>query len=174
MELNEEQKAQVISWVQEGIGLSDIQARLKVELGLSLTFMEVRFLIDDLDLTLAEKKPPQKRVEPAASDHAAGGEADSGQQPAPDDSAMDAGGEWHEPDAVSGGGSVTVDVDRLQKPGAVVSGNVTFSDGERMAWQIDQMGRLGLVPGKEGYRPSEADLTQFQAALQAQLQKQGF
>ena len=41
------------------MGLSDIQKRLKDELGIGLTFMDVRFLVSDLELKLKteEKKP---------------------------------------------------------------------------------------------------------------------
>ena len=40
------------------MGLSDIQKRLKDELGIGLTFMDVRFLVSDLELKLKteEKK----------------------------------------------------------------------------------------------------------------------
>jgi hypothetical protein len=72
------------------------------------------------------------------------------------------------------GGAVSVTVDKIQRPGAVVGGDVTFSDGVSAQWQIDQMGRLGIVPPKEGYQPPEADIAEFQTQLQAILQKQGF
>ena len=59
MELSDEQKTCVSGWVSEGMGLSDIQKRLKDELGIGLTFMDVRFLVSDLELKLKteEKKP---------------------------------------------------------------------------------------------------------------------
>ena len=65
-------------------------------------------------------------------------------------------------------------VDQLARPGAVVSGKVTFTDGNRADWYIDQTGRLGLVPQQTGYRPPAADLQQFQAALEGELSKLGF
>jgi hypothetical protein len=61
----------------------------------------------------------------------------------------------------------------LARPGSVVSGKVTFSDGMRADWYLDQMGRLGLGPEKQGYRPSAADVQQFQEALQIELGKIG-
>ena len=60
------------------------------------------------------------------------------------------------------------------RPGAVVSGKVTFSDGQNAEWYLDQMGRLGVVPAQQGYKPAAADVQQFQAALQSELAKMGF
>jgi hypothetical protein len=70
-------------------------------------------------------------------------------------------------------GGVSVKVDTVMRPGALVSGKVTFSDGNSAEWYLDQMGRLGLVPGQQGYRPSPADVQAFQEQLQQELQKLG-
>jgi hypothetical protein len=64
-------------------------------------------------------------------------------------------------------------VDQITRPGAVVSGKVTFSDGNRAEWYLDQSGRLGLAPELAGYRPPAADVQQFQVALEAELSKMG-
>jgi hypothetical protein len=69
---------------------------------------------------------------------------------------------------------VKVEVDRLMKPGALVSGSVTFSDGVKAQWSLDQAGRLGLAGVKPGYRPSQTDVQEFQLALQKELAKQGY
>ena len=50
-------------------------------------------------------------------------------------------------------GDVDVVVDSLAQPHAMVSGKVTFSDGKRATWYVDQMGRLGLDPEEEGLSP---------------------
>lgn len=145
MDLTEEQKQAVISWVQAGESLAEVQRRLESEYALKLTFMEVRFLVDDLDVTVVDKPEPVKAD-------------DVSKQP--------------EPEAMGG---VRVEVDKVQRPGAMLSGSVTFSDGNTMGWQLDQTGRLGLLPGPDkDYRPSESDVADFQQALQQELQKQGF
>jgi len=41
------------------------------------------------------------------------------------------------------------------------------------AADLDQAGRLGLAPVEKGYKPSQADLQDFQLALQGELQKLG-
>src|SRR6185369_12921220 len=68
---------------------------------------------------------------------------------------------------------VSVSVDQLTRAGAVVSGKVTFSDGKKADWYIDQTGRLGLAPQEAGYRPAPGDVQQFQIALEAELSKLG-
>lgn len=174
MVLSDEQKQQVAGWVREGLGLAEVQRRLESEFGQRATFMEVRFLVDDLDLELTDPTPPPsaKAAEPADAVSGAGTDDFSGAAdiPEPADAELD------DPfDAPPGGGSAKVSIDPIQRPGALVSGSVTFSDGETMGWQLDQMGRLGLLPGTtEGYRPSEADIAAFQVELQNALQRQGF
>jgi len=69
---------------------------------------------------------------------------------------------------------VKVKVDQIAQPGAVVSGSVTFSDGNTAAWYLDQFGRLGLAPKKQGYKPPASDLQVFQTELQNELAKMGF
>jgi hypothetical protein len=64
-------------------------------------------------------------------------------------------------------------VDELARPGAVVSGKVTFSDGNTAVWQIDNLGQLRLAPQQAGYRPPAADLEQFQMALENELGRLG-
>ena len=77
-------------------------------------------------------------------------------------------------DAPGGASGVRVEVDRLVKPGAVVSGTVAFSDGVTASWLLDQMGRLAIQAGREDYRPSQEDLAAFQTALRDALAKRGF
>ena len=70
-------------------------------------------------------------------------------------------------------GEVTVTMDTLTLPGSLVSGKVTFSDGETGIWMFDQNGRLGFDPDTPGYRPSQDDSTEFQIQLRALIQKSG-
>ena len=68
---------------------------------------------------------------------------------------------------------MSVDLDRITRPGAVVSGSAVFSDGKRVQWLLDQYGRLALDAGSSGYRPSQQDLAAFQRELQALLAQRG-
>ena len=65
------QITKVSQWVAEGASLSVIQGKLSSELGISMTFLDVRFLVDDLNLTLQEKEEPKKPDEPVAETPAA-------------------------------------------------------------------------------------------------------
>jgi hypothetical protein len=69
---------------------------------------------------------------------------------------------------------VSVTVDQLARPGAIVSGKVAFSDGQQADWHLDQTGRLGVAPRQQGYKPSAADVQQFQAALEKEISRMGF
>ena len=164
-ELTPDQQAAVKEWVNAGDSLSEIQGKIQESFGISMTYMDVRFLVDDIGAELQDNTPP----EPANPDLA------ENSKTAPSDSQPN---DAIEPEIDggpgSGGGAVKVTVDKLQRPGAVIGGSVTFSDGETAQWQIDQMGRLGIVPPREGYQPPEEDLTEFQTELQNVIQKQGY
>ena len=58
MNLDESQRQKVAAWIADGAKLSEIQTRLMSEFGLKFTYMEVRFLVDDLKLTPKDPEPP--------------------------------------------------------------------------------------------------------------------
>lgn len=159
--LNDSQKSAVKKWVDEGCGLNEIQRRLASEFQLNLTYMDVRFLVIDLGLEIKE----QKRAAPIPTLQAP--PAGAGPAPAPPPLG-------DEGDEGVGGGGVQVELDRITRPGAVISGTVTFSDGTAAKWMLDQQGRLGLDAGKPGYRPSPEDVQEFQMILSQKLQSQGY
>ena len=70
-------------------------------------------------------------------------------------------------------GAVSLTMDHLAQPGALVSGRVTFSDGETGVWMLDQSGRPGLDPDTAGYRPTQEDIMAFQQQLRSLIQKSG-
>jgi hypothetical protein len=70
-------------------------------------------------------------------------------------------------------GFVTTTMDSLTLPGALVSGKVTFSDGETGVWMLDQTGRPGLDPDTVGYQPTPQDVKEFQVQLRDLIQKSG-
>ena len=143
MKLNDEQKQAVTQWISEGAKLSEVQRRLEEQFGLRMTYMEARFLIDDLALVPQEQHAPEEKK---ADESPAEAEPQSG---------------------------VRVEVDSIMRPGALVSGKVAFSDGVSAQWSLDHTGRFSLVPSQEGYRPSQADMTEFRKQLETALQRQG-
>ena len=170
MTLTDDQKASVSEWLKEGLKLSDVQKRLETQFGLRLTYIEVRFLVDDLKLvpkdhsvpqtvTLPMPPPPSSLGVPPGPSVPAAGEPHGGSAPAQE--------------AGLGGGTVSLTVDQVTRPGSMVSGTVTFSDGQKAVWNMDQTGRLGLSAAQKGYRPPQEDLAQFQIALEQELVKLG-
>lgn len=168
MSLDESQRTKVAQWIAEGLKLSEIQNRLASELGVRLTYMEVRLLVDDLKLTPKDTEPA--KPEPV------GGDAKTRQTPA--DQAplepIDLEPTAEPAPAPNTPGEVSVVVDHLTKPGAVVSGMVTFSDGNKAQWYLDQSGRLGLAPEKAGYRPPASDVQKLLMALETEFSRMGF
>lgn len=154
MKLDDAQKQRVGKWLEEGLKLSEVQSKINSEFGLSMTYMEVRFLLDDLGVK-PKDKPPEPTPEP------------QGAPPPPPP------GELQPAPSAGGPGGVQVGVDQVTRPGALVSGKVTFSDGKQADWYLDQMGRLGVIPKEEGYKPSQDDIAQFQTTLQNELARLG-
>jgi hypothetical protein len=127
-----------------------------------MTYMEVRFLIDDLKLKPRDKERPKSPADLKS-----------------DVKGTDAPGKnkdilANKQDDEPAAGNVSVKVDQIARPGALASGQVTFSDGKSADWYLDQYGRLGLVPKQKDHKPSEQDLMTFQAELQTELAKLGF
>lgn len=167
MKLDDAQKKRVGEWIEQGAKLSEIQSRIASEFKLTMTYMEVRFLVDDLKLVPKDPEPV-KVPEPAPAAPAPATPPAPAAKPAP----------VHDLDDPTlppvGGTNVSVSVDQIARPGALVSGKVTFSDGQNAEWSLDQMGRLALAAQQKGYRPTQADVQAFQQALQSELAKMGF
>ena len=64
-------------------------------------------------------------------------------------------------------------MDAVPLPGSLVSGKVTFSDGELGVWTLDQTGRPTLDFDTVGYQPSREDIMEFQQQLRALIEKSG-
>ena len=62
-------------------------------------------------------------------------------------------------------GKVEATVDEVVRVGALRSGTVSFSDGEKALWMIDQQGRLTLDADTPSYQPDEEDVIKFQELL---------
>jgi len=167
MNLDNAQRRTVADWIAQGQKLSEIQKHLADELGVRLTYMEVRLLVDDLKLMPKDTEPP-KPVELRGRQPAAGPPS-----PVEELEPNEEGGEIPPEEDLPSAGGVSVKVDQVTRPGALVSGHVTFGDGNSAAWYLDQFGRLGLAPKQQGYKPSAADLQTFQTKLQTELAKMG-
>ncbi len=195
MTLSPEQKQAVAAWIAGGDNLSVVQKKLAGQFKISLTYMDVRFLVDDLGLELKNAAPktdasdlskasttgseapprsaaPEKKglLDKLKEKVGVGQDEDEVDLPADDM----AGPAEDLPAPPAGPGGLTLELDRVVRPGTAVSGSVTFSDGVAGKWALDQYGRLMLDTGQKGYQPSPADVQAFQRQLQAQLQRQGY
>jgi hypothetical protein len=173
MQLTPEQKQAVSAWVAAGDNLSAVQKKLAEQFKVSMTYRDVRFLVDDLGLELKNAAPKTD-----ASDVTKAAVAQAAPAAAPDDEALPPEGlpEDESVPAVppAGTGTFSLEIDRIMRPGTMVSGAVTFSDGVTGTWALDQQGRLMLETAQKGYKPSPADVQAFQRELQTQLQRQGY
>jgi hypothetical protein len=143
--LSDDQKSALHRWAAEGASIADLQKRLKDDFDLTVTYMDARFLVLDLGIELQDT--PKEAATPAGDLASA--------KPVPT-------------------GVVTVTMDSLALPGALVSGKVSFSDGETAIWMLDQYGRPGLDADTPGYRPSPEDIVDFQKQLAELVSKSGF
>ena len=196
MTLTPEQKEAVSAWIASGDNLSVVQKKLIEKFQITLTYRDVRFLVDDLNLALQDPAPKIDTTDVSKAVAAKGvpagnpaavsprsrsteqsqpgvGDEVTDEQNLPDDS---------EPPLEEGmedlpaGGVITVEVDKVTLiPGALASGTVTFSDGVTGKWVVDQYGRPGFTEvSQPNYRPSPADGQAFMRELSAQLQRRGF
>lgn len=125
-QVNAEQLELVRLWASQGIDLNGIQKNLVTECGLHLTYMEVRFLLLDHGIEIAQAQP-----EPAPAPAPV-------PQPAPPAQSAPAA------DPMTGAAPVkpTMSLDDIQIPGTILSGKCEFPSGTKVSWQIDQMGQL--------------------------------
>ena len=198
MSLTPEQKNTVSEWVAAGDNLSAIQKKLTEQFQISMTYMDVRFLVDDLNLALKEPAPkadasdvsksalPQTAAQKPAEKKGLLEKAKEklgltkndvaeapveGEEELPADEA-----DLDEALPPAGASNVSINVDKVTLlPGAVASGTVTFSDGVTGKWVVDNYGRPGFTEiSKPGYRPSADDAQGFMQELSAALQKRGY
>jgi len=151
-------------WVAQGAQMADIQKRLKEEFGLNATYMDTRFIALDLNLEFIQDEVEEEGqlVENEVE----------GDNPVFEEEEVAAPIEDAGISSVSLGGdddlsapSVSVGLDQVAIPGAMVSGTITFSDGEKGRWMIDTMGRPSIDPETPNYQPTQTDLEDFQVKL---------
>lgn len=141
---NDERKQVVRQLLKEGRTLSQIQDFLRSEKGDSITYMELRLLLSEMpDAKLPEKETPKPAAQPPATPAA---------EPA---------------------GKLSIGVDQMPAPGAMLSGYVRFSSGAKAHWFLDGAGRLGLEPELGSGKPTQADMQEFSAELKRMLQQSG-
>jgi hypothetical protein len=104
----------ILNRIAEGVSLSDIQKELQNQFGETLTYMQLRMLVADLEdvqwQSTEEKSDPKKGADEK------GKESDS----------------------------VQVSISKIVRPGYSLTGSVSFPSGITAEWYVDQRGALGL------------------------------
>lgn len=135
----------MVEELNAGNSLSDIQKAIEEKFKRKMSYMDVRIMastLEDIDWTkndpVEEVKKPDEDLDLEASN------------PEPGD------------------GKTTVEISKLVRPGAAMSGTVKFASGAKADWILDQRGGLGFdnVVGE----PSEEDTKAFVAELQKMAQ----
>ncbi|MFA7173426.1 MAG: hypothetical protein WC340_08430 [Kiritimatiellia bacterium] len=158
MMILDEQRNSIKTWLTDGDSLADVQRKLKSEYGLTMTYMDVRLLVLEIGAEVQEEPEPEPEPEPAPSPNA--------EKVAAADAELE--------EAADAEPRVSLSIDRLIVPGAMVSGDVVFTDGTKAKWLIDNQGRFGIEPEVEGYQPTEMDLRLFQTQLRDELHRKGY
>jgi len=169
MQLTEQQENAVREWAAAGMDLGDIQKKLAEDFDVNITYMETRFLVSDLEVSLKDKEREDDKLTTESSDDL--DEAEAGADEAfggEDDFGEDGFGDEEE-----SSGSVSVTMDQIAKPQMLISGTVTFSDGKTGQWYVDANQQLGMIPPSPDYQPSASDIMAFQQELR-NLVERGF
>ena len=180
-----ERDAFILECLSQGMSLSELQDQLVQQHGIHMTYMELRMLTADLQVNWekqdAKAQAAKAKAAPAAPQPAASqASAEDAREEMPDDFADDAptadelpeedptAPETPAKDAVLRG-KTTVEVSKVVRPGAAMSGNVTFGSGASGEWYLDQYGRLGLSLAEGSSKPDQQDVQEFQVELQKAL-----
>ncbi len=168
---NPEIKNIISALLNEGRSLSDIQKELQVKHSVTLTFLDLRILAAELESVDWSKQDPKKPDEPAKplkkpddKDEPVDAELVDEQGAALED-------EFDDEAATESSGKTVVELNKLVRPGAALSGSVKFASGASADWVLDQYGRLGLE--KPVGKPTNDDLREFQMELQKLLSRGG-
>ena len=169
----QEIKEYIAGRVTEGVSLSHIQDELK-EKGVKMTFMELRLIASEIESGVF--KAGEKAAEPAPDKTPAPQQEAAADMPETEEDpfASESGEDGMEeplpgsdtPEDAAGKkprGKTTVTLSRIQRPGFMASGSVTFGSGASGEWVLDQMGRLGFEK-MEG-KPDQQDIQEFQMEL---------
>jgi len=161
---NEERKQVVRELLAKGQTLSQIQDHFHKEKNDPITYMELRLLLSEMpDAKLPEKEMPKTILAAGEPGSSAGGKV----------TPKDPGRTGGERQSDAAGGKLSISVDQMPAPGAMLSGYARFSSGAKAHWFLDEMGRLGLEPELGSGKPTQKDMQEFSTELRRMLQQTG-
>ena len=156
-ELERQIAAYMTEELAKGTGLSELQTLVNEKFDQHLTYMEIRIIASELQVdwnandpkAAAAAKEKAKREEEAKKAEA---EAEKAAEGAPS----------------QGAGKTTVTVNKINPPGTLASGTVTFASGSTADWYVDQTGRPG-IDNLKGNPPTREEAQAFMMELQKVL-----
>ena len=159
--ITEEQRQKIIEWADDGAQLADIQKFMEQQMEMKLTYMDTRFLVLDLGITLRDLVE-ESRIE---AEKNCPSEDKNGEEPPSHEFSNITEDDIEILPPIQNEVKISVTIDQIAKPGLMASGRVTFSDNKGAMWYIDDRG-LGLNPDEDGYEPRRSDIEEFQMELQ--------
>ena len=153
-ELEQRIAAYMTEELAKGTSLSDLQTLVNEKFDQHLTYMEIRIIASGLQVdwnandpkAAAAAKEKAKREEEAKKAEAEAA-AGTGEKAA---------------------GKTVVTVNKVNPPGTLASGTVTFSSGSTADWYVDQTGRPG-IDNLKGNPPTREEAQEFMMELQKVL-----
>lgn len=157
-ELEQQISAFMTEELAKGTGLSQLQTMVNEKFQTHLTYMEIRIIASELQVdwnatdpkAIAAAKEKAKKEEEARAAEEAAAAAENGELPA------------------EGPGKCVVTVNKVNPPGILASGSVTFSSGSTADWYVDQTGRPG-IGNLKGEQPTQQEAEEFMMELQKVL-----
>ncbi len=156
-ELEQQIAAFMTEELAKGTNLSALQNMVNEKFQTHLTYMEIRIIASELQVDwnatdpkaiAAAKEKAKKEEEAKKAEEEARLAAENGEAPAGDAS-----------------GKCVVTVNKVNPPGILASGTVTFSGGSTADWYVDQTGRPG-IGNLKGNQPTQQEAEEFMMELQ--------
>lgn len=184
MATDQQRNAFIQKCLSEGMTLSQVQDQLMQQFGLHMTYMELRMLTAELqvdwDKQDAKAEATRASILPNEAKAKAAAKASPASDTVPEEGALP-GEEEYPPcpeenaapadtpasDALRG--ATTVELSKVVRPGASLSGTVKFGSGASGEWYVDAYGRLGFNPDEGSSQPDQQDIQEFQTELQKAL-----
>ena len=170
---NQERDRFIWEKLNSGMSLSDVQHALSEELGIRMTYLDLRMLAATLpvewekqDKKVAKPAPVEENIQAAEVDDVKADEVEDDVETEDEDAELEEEVDDDElPDTV-------LTLDETPMPGAALSGTVRFMSGISCGWFMDRMGRLGFnLPDDAKEQPKDDDVQAFQVELQKMMQK---
>lgn len=170
----QERDTLIMTKLNEGVSLSDVQKMLAQDYNIRMTYLELRLLADDLAVNWEKHDKPKPT--PAPEEQAKTPEEDAESfddaEDLDDDEDFEEEAEAEEEEEEAAEpGATKVTIDPAPRPGMILSGMVRFASGIRAGWMMNRMGQLSLDLPDDDTQPTQEDIQGFQEELRRVMQR---